>query len=200
MESIFEPGGITDIALMGDDHYARQGIASLLQIMGSKLRIKASVRDYQVLDMVLEKTRIDLVFLSEPEKCNAGFDTLKFINKIKLSHPHMVICMYSVHTSSLLWVRGDVDAFISLKEPMYNWHANIMKLVDSRYRPRSKPAALSLTPIEWKVLKELRNGQDLRRIAATEKLSYRRVSALKSSATRKLGLRNKTDLLIFLTS
>lgn len=200
MESIFEPGGFTDIALMGEDHYARQGIASLLQIIGSKIRIKASVRDYQVLDMVLEKTRIDVVFISEPEKNHSGFDCLKFISKIKASHPNMVICMYSVHTSSLLWVRGDVDAFISLKEPLYNWHGNMMKLVDTRYRPKSKPAALSLTSIEWKVLKELKNGLDLRHIAEMEKLSYRRVSALKGSAIRKLGLRNKTDLLVFLTS
>lgn len=200
MESIFKPGRITDVALIGDNHYVRQGIASFLQVMGSKLRVKASVRDYQALDVVLEKTRIDLVFISEPEKCNAGFDTLNFIKKIKINHPYMAICMYSVHTSPSLWVRGYVDVFISLKEPMYKWHANIMKLVDSRYRLRCEPAALPLTSIEWNVLKRLRNGQDLQRIAAVEKLSYRRVSALKISATRKLGLRNKTDLLIFLTS
>ncbi|EKL0726082.1 fimbrial protein, partial [Enterobacter hormaechei] len=59
---------------------------------------------------------------------------------------------------------------------------------------------LSLTPGERRVLKELRNGLDIRYIAELEKLSYRRVSALKSSAIRKLGLRNKTDLLVFLTS
>ncbi|HDW1381437.1 TPA: fimbrial protein, partial [Enterobacter asburiae] len=53
---------------------------------------------------------------------------------------------------------------------------------------------------EWRVLKELRKGLDMRYIAETEQLSYRRVSALKSSAIRKLGLRNKTDLLVFLTS
>ncbi|CAM3698552.1 helix-turn-helix transcriptional regulator [Rahnella victoriana] len=200
MESIFEPGEFTDIALMGEDHYARQGIASLLHIMGSTIRVKASVRDYHVLDMVLEKTRIDVVFISEPEKSHAGFDCLTFISKIKASHPKMIICLYSVHTSSLLWVRGEVDAFVSLKEPLYNWHANLMKLVDKRYRPKSKPAALSLTPIEWKVLKELKDGRDLRHIAEMEKLSYRRVSALKGSAIRKLGLRNKTDLLVFLTS
>ena len=200
MDSIFEPGEFTDIALVGEDHYARQGIVSLLQIMGSRIRIKASVRDYQVLDMVFEKTAIDVVFISEPEKSNAGFDCLKFISNIKNAHPKMVICLYSVHTSSLLWVRGEVDAFVSLKEPLYNWHANIMKLVDKRYRPKTKPAALSLTTIEWKVLKELKNGFDLRHIAEMEKLSYRRVSALKGSAIRKLGLRNKTDLLVFLTS
>ncbi|MCM7943789.1 LuxR C-terminal-related transcriptional regulator, partial [Enterobacter asburiae] len=55
-------------------------------------------------------------------------------------------------------------------------------------------------PGEWRVLKELRKGLDMRYIAETEQLSYRRVSALKSSAIRKLGLRNKTDLLVFLTS
>ncbi|MFY7344208.1 helix-turn-helix domain-containing protein, partial [Enterobacter cloacae complex sp. IR5434] len=77
---------------------------------------------------------------------------------------------------------------------------SLAKMVDSHYRPQKQPAALSLTPGERRVLKELRNGLDIRYIAELEKLSYRRVSALKSSAIRKLGLRNKTDLLVFLTS
>jgi two-component system response regulator FimZ (fimbrial Z protein) len=200
MDGMLKPEEFTDIALVGEDYYARQGIASLLQEIGYKIRIKASVRDYHVLDMVLEKTSIDVIFISEPEKKISGFGCLKFISKIKKSHPGMVICMYSIHNSSLLWVRGEVDSFISLTEPLYNWHANVMKLADKRYRPKSKPAALSLTAIEWKVLKELKNGLDLRHIAKMEKLSYRRVSALKGSAIRKLGLRNKIDLLVFLTS
>lgn len=200
MDGKFEPGEPTSIALVGEDHYARHGIVSLLQIMGAGIHIKASVRDYQVLDMVLEETSIDIVFISGPDKINAGFECLKFISRIKESYPNLVICLYSTHTNSLLWVRGEVDSFISLKEPIYNWHANFMKLVDKRYRPKLKPAALSLTAVEWKVLKELKNGFDLRYIAKKEKLSYRRVSGVKGSAIRKLGLRNKTDLLVFLTN
>lgn len=73
-------------------------------------------------------------------------------------------------------------------------------MVDSRYQTKTKPMSLSLTPDEWRVLKELRNGVDMRYIAEIEKISYRRVSALKNSAIKKPGLRNKTDLLVFLTS
>ena len=108
--------------------------------------------------------------------------------------------MYSAPANSWLWIRGDIDAYISLQEPLYHWRACLLKMVDSRYRPKKKPTALSLTPGEWRVLKDLRKGLDMRYIAETEQLSYRRVSALKSSAIRKLGLRNKTDLLVFLTS
>ncbi|KJN97416.1 helix-turn-helix domain-containing protein, partial [Enterobacter hormaechei] len=97
-------------------------------------------------------------------------------------------------------VREDIDAYISLQNTVYQWRVKLAKMVDSHYRPQKQPAALSLTPGERRVLKELRNGLDIRYIAELEKLSYRRVSAIKSSAIRKLGLRNKTDLLVFLTS
>jgi two-component system response regulator FimZ (fimbrial Z protein) len=50
------------------------------------------------------------------------------------------------------------------------------------------------------VLKAIKAGDSLREIAEKTEISYRRVSALKNSAIRKLGLRNKTELLLFLTS
>lgn len=189
-----------NIALLGGDHFTRQGIAALLNNIAPDMQINASSNDYAELEKMLTATPVDVIFLSGTDKYHAGYDCLKYIKKMKVLYPGVLICMYSAPANSWLWIRGEIDAYISLQDPLYHWRASVLKLVDSRYRPIKKPTALSLTPGEWRVLKELRKGLDMRYIAETEQLSYRRVSALKSSAIRKLGLRNKTDLLVFLTS
>ncbi|NIH41417.1 response regulator transcription factor [Enterobacter asburiae] len=189
-----------NIALLGGDHFARQGIAALLKNITPSMQITASFDNYAEIETILAATPVDVIFLSGTEKYHAGYDCLKYIRKMKALYPGVLICMYSAPANSWLWIRGEIDAYISLQAPLYHWRASVLKLVDSRYRPLKKPTALSLTPGEWRVLKELRKGLDMRYIAETEQLSYRRVSALKSSAIRKLGLRNKTDLLVFLTS
>lgn len=199
MDSIVNLKRDINVAILGSDHYARMGISALLKNTAANISVKASVCEYHVLEMVFESTRIDLVFLAEPDKRNNSFDYLKQIKKIRSWHPEIIICMYAVHSNSMLWIRGDIDSYISLQEPLYIWRANILKLIDARYRPAAVPPALTLTHSEWTVLKELKKGQNLRHIAEMEKISYRRVSALKSSAIRKLGLRNKTELLVFLT-
>lgn len=188
------------IALMGGDHYARQGITALLMKVNPKVQVKISTEDYQQLNTTLATTRIDILFMSGADKYHTGYDYLHYLKRIKAEHPETVICLYSAPANSMLWVRGDIDAYMSLQDPLYHWRTNLMRLVDNRYRPKQRSTALSLTPGEWRVLKELRKGLDMRYIAEMEKLSYRRVSALKSSAIKKLGLRNKTDLLVFLTS
>ncbi len=189
-----------NIALMGSDLYARHGITTLLRSVIPESQIKISVGDYQQLDTELSETQIDILLMSGAEKYHTGYDCLKYIKKIKADHPDVIICMYSAPANSLQWVRGYIDAYISLQDSIYRWRATLLKMGDGRYRPKKRPIALTLTPGEWRVLKEIRNGLDMRYIAEIEKLSYRRVSALKTSAIRKLGLRNKTDLLVFLTS
>ena len=189
-----------NIALLGGDHFARQGIAALLKNITPTMQITASFDNYAEIETILAAAPVDVVFLSGTEKYHAGYDCLKYIRKMKVLSPGVLICMYSTPANSWLWIRGEIDAYLSLQDPLYHWRASVLKMVDSRYRPIKKPTALSLTPGEWRVLKELRKGLDMRYIAETEQLSYRRVSALKSSAIRKLGLRNKTDLLVFLTS
>ena len=189
-----------NIALLGGDHFARQGIAALLNNIVPAMQITTSTDNYAEIETILATAPVDVIFLSGMEKYHAGYDCLKYIRKMKVLYPDVLICMYSAPANSWLWIRGEIDAYLSLQDPLYHWRASVLKMVDSRYRPLKKPTALSLTPGEWRVLKELRKGLDMRYIAETEQLSYRRVSALKSSAIRKLGLRNKTDLLVFLTS
>lgn len=200
MERKLERGHFLTVAFMGGDGYARQGITAVLRTIDPETHIVASVGDYQKLDNALKKNQIDILFLSGVENNRPGFDCLEYIKKIRTHYPQVLICMYSISSGSLLWVRGDIDVYISLQLPVYQWRSRLLRMIGTRYQRENKPMALSLTPGEWRVLKELKNGLDIRYIAEREKLSYRRVSALKSSAIRKLGLRNKTDLLVFLTS
>lgn len=190
-----------NIALMDSNYYARYGITLLLRSINPESQVKISVGDYKQLDNELSTTHIDLLLMTGAEdKYHAGYGCLKYIKKIKTNYPDVIICMYSAPANSLLWVRGDIDAYISLQHSVYHWRTTLLKIGDGRYHPKTKSAMLKLTPVEWRVLTELKNGLDIRYIAEVEKLSYRRVSALKNSAIRKLGLRNKTDLLVFLTS
>lgn len=200
MEIKLEREQFLNVALMGGDSYARLGITALLRSIHPETHIIVSAGDYQQLDNALKKNTVDILLLSGVENNRPGFDCLEYIKKIRAQYPQVLICMYSVSSGSLLWVRGDIDAFISLQLPLYQWRSRLLRMIGTRYKREEKPTALSLTPGEWRVLKELKNGLDIRYIAEREKLSYRRVSALKSSAIRKLGLRNKTDLLVFLTS
>ena len=189
-----------NIALLGGDNFARYGISALLKNIVPDMQITESRENYAEFETILAAASVDVIFLSGTEKYHAEYDFLKYIGKMKDLYPDVLICMYSAPANSWLWIRGEIDAYISLHSSLYHWRTSVLKMVDSRYRPIKKTTALSLTPGEWRVLKELRKGLDMRYIAETEQLSYRRVSALKSSAIRKLGLRNKTELLVFLTS
>lgn len=46
--------------------------------------------------------------------------------------------MYSAPANSWLWIRGEIDAYLSLQDPLYHWRASVLKMVDSRYRPLKK--------------------------------------------------------------
>lgn len=188
-----------NVALIGNNYYARQGIALMLQEIAPTIRIKVSVSDHRLLDLALKKEeKLNILFFSGSD--SPRFDSIQYIKELKNSYPDLIICIYAMQTNSLSWVRGGVDSYISLQAPIYHWHTSLLKMLDPYYLPKKRPVELMLTATEWKVLKELKNGVDIRYIAEREKLSYRRVSAVKSSAIRKLGLRNKTDLLVFLTS
>jgi two-component system response regulator FimZ (fimbrial Z protein) len=200
MEAILKPEGFKDIAIMGPDSFARQGISALLLQLGLQVTIKASVRDYDVLQMVFEKWHVDVLFIAETVTGQPGFNCLKVVNEIKSAYPDMLICMYSAEVTPYLWQRANVDAWFSLKDALAVWRANIFKIMKGQRRhTREIPDSFVLTQNEWRVLKEIKSGNSLTNIAQKQKISYRQASALKSSAIRKLGLKNKTDLLVFLS-
>ena len=109
--------------------------------------------------------------------------------------------MCSDDVNSLFLAAGNIDAFFSLREPIASWRKNITRLINDDYQqPMPESTAFTLTQPEWNVLRELKKGSALSHIAEKEQLSYRRASALKNSAMKKLGLRNKNHLLVFLAS
>ncbi|MFD1801672.1 LuxR C-terminal-related transcriptional regulator [Mixta tenebrionis] len=189
-----------DIAILDPNNFTRQGIAALLLELDENITIKASVRSYDVLHMVLDKWHINLLFISENIAGQPGFSCLACLKKIKKDYPDLMICLYSEEYIPSHWLRNNIDAFFSLKDAMPVWQAKAASILKDFRRPNKYAAPrLHLTQAEWQILYGLKSGHSLTAIAQKEKLSYHRVSALKVSATRKLGLKNKADLLVFLS-
>ena len=114
------------VALMGGDHYARNGIKTLLSSIRDDLHIIIIEGGYQELDKALSSIRVDILFISGAEKYHTGYDSLKYL-KIKTTHPEVMICLYSTSAHSLLWVREDIDAYISLQNTVYQWRIKLAK-------------------------------------------------------------------------
>lgn len=78
MANNFEYKNHLNIAIIDSNHFARQGIASLLNNIFSRLQIKASVSDYTQVGIILEATKIDVLLLSGTKRQITNFDRLKF--------------------------------------------------------------------------------------------------------------------------
>jgi len=199
MLNIPKTEGRMNIALSDANHFVRNAIYTLLQELDTQGKISVSVRNYPLLEDTQEQSDIDLVFWSGLES-GTGYGCLEYVKEAREKYPKMAICMYSQQPDSSLYIRGHIDAWLSLNEPLSTWRSYIMKVIDVSTCSRKKNSGeFPLTENEWEVLKAIKAGDSLRDIAVKTENSYRRVSALKNSAIRKLGLRNKTELLLFLT-
>ncbi|MGU3413103.1 LuxR C-terminal-related transcriptional regulator [Enterobacteriaceae bacterium C23F] len=202
MSAAFSPRRNTTVAIIGADNYARSGISSLIQDICPDIHIRASVREPKVLDLFLAQTPVDILFLSEYKAGTHGYDCISYIQNLKHEYPEMNICIYSDCNNLYVWAGGAADEYLSTNDPVYSLTYQLKRILTFRRgtlnRLPVRPLPLSHT--EWSILKGLKDGLSMHHIAANEEITYRRVSALKTSAIRKLGLRNKTDLLVFLTS
>ncbi len=111
------------------------------------MQITTSIDNYAEIETILAAAPVDVIFLSGMEKYHAGYDCLKYIRKMKVLYPDVLICMYPHRQIPGCGIRGEIDAYLSLQDPLYHWRASVLKMVDSRYRPLKKPTALSLTPV-----------------------------------------------------
>ena len=79
-----------------------------------------------------------------------------------------------------MWIRGDIDAYISLQEPLYHWRASLLKWSIADIAQKETHGVIAdagrMASIEGSA-----KGLDMRYIAETEQLSYRRVSVKKLS-------------------
>lgn len=199
MPEVPRSGEPVNIAFLGANHFMWYAMQSILQELSVQKGIQLSVNNYHLLDEVLEQKSIDLFFFSGPES-GASYDSLKYANELREKYPETIICMCSKKANSLFFARSNIDAWLSLNEPLSVWREAIQKILGEGDLPfKNRKPYLLLTKHEWKVLHEIRAGHSLRSIAENNNISYRQASALKNTATRKLGLRNKTELLVFLT-
>lgn len=104
------------VALMGGDHYARNGIKTLLRSIREDLHIIIIEGGYQELDKALSSIRIDILFISGAEKYHTGYGSLKYLKN-------------QSHAS-----RGDYLPVLNLC-PFLLWAGKILMPI-SRYRTR----------------------------------------------------------------
>lgn len=188
------------VALLSRNYFARIGIESLMKKTLERVIIAASVSTYAELDRVLQRQKIEMVILIECNQDMAGVDWFRKITALKKNHPHLLLGICSAQATSLPLIKGYIDRYLCLDQSIVNWKIHINQLLQSDNRvPQASKQYLDLSEIEWLILKEIKAGKKMQHIAEKNKLSYRKVSALKNAAIRKLGLRNKTDLLVFLT-
>ncbi|EKZ6372268.1 helix-turn-helix transcriptional regulator [Klebsiella aerogenes] len=189
-----------NIALIGGDYFARLGIASLLLKTNRHFKVHDFGNQYEILEKNILEMSIKVVFISGGSSYNIGFEKLRLIREIKTKKPDIIFCMYSKPACSLLWLQGDIDFYISLMDPIYYWRTFLFKIFNYDLHTKKNIFSLKLTQQEWKVLCDLKNGKSINQISRNESITYNRVSSIKNSAIKKLGLRNKVELLLFLTS
>ncbi|NIY47843.1 LuxR C-terminal-related transcriptional regulator [Cedecea colo] len=188
------------VALLSRNYFARLGVEILIKQTHDRVNVAASVSNYIDLDRVLKTQAIELVILVECNQDMAGVNWFRYITALKKKYPRLRLCMCSAQATSLPLIKGYIDAYLCLDQSMMNWQLHINQLLASDSRPpETSKQYLDLSEIEWMILKELKEGKKMQHIAERNHLTYRKVSALKNAAIRKLGLRNKTDLLVFLT-
>ncbi len=192
--------GCQKVALLSRNYFARRGIEILMNQCSARANLAASVSNYADLDRALETQEIEIVILIECNKDMAGVNWFRYITALKKNHPRLLLCMCSTQTACLPLFKGYIDAHLCLNQPIADWNAHINQYIasDNNAPTPSKPC-VDLSEIEWMILKGIKEGKNMQCIAEGNKLSYRKVSALKNAAIKKLGLRNKTDLLVFLT-
>ncbi|WP_435927843.1 helix-turn-helix domain-containing protein [Dryocola sp. BD613] len=190
-----------NIVLVSCNLYALMGLESLINQCTESVKLTASVNHYTDLASLLSTQRIDIVILIHCNQAMAGMNWFRYITELKIKFPHLFLCMYSSHTTILSPVRDYSDAFFCFDESVESWQKHFSQLLESAKKaPKALNKKLSLTALEWLILKEIQKGRRNQRIAEKTHLTYRKVSALKSRAKRKLGLKNNTELLLFLTN
>lgn len=193
--------GNQSIILMSNNHYALEGVKHLIAQSHNQINIAGSVDNYQELANVLCKRQVDMVMIIECSQITAGVDIFKYISELKIRHPKVLLSLHSSQPTSLSLLADYIDIYFSLDEPVEKWREHLLALVKTKMIfPDINKKQVYLSPLEWLILKEIRQGKKNQLIADTNNLSYRKVSALKNRAKRKLGLRSNTDLLLFLAS
>ncbi|MGR7498088.1 LuxR C-terminal-related transcriptional regulator [Klebsiella aerogenes] len=188
-----------EIDIIDSDVTVVSGIREVLLTVDVALKIK-HYSSFDVYNNSLNNNERDLFKIIIASGVSPGFRYLKTIRDIRMINENSYICVYSKNKTPLRCVYSDIDFYISLEKSVKVWERRLKNIINQDKNRRKKNVKSVLTHMEWFVLNEISMGKSMYKIAYNSNITYRRVSQLKNSAIRKLGLRNKTDLLIFLNS
>jgi two-component system capsular synthesis response regulator RcsB len=198
--------------LIADDHATvRVGLRARLE--ASQYQVVAEARSADDAMQILATTGVD-AFITDLAMPNAT-DGLDYLATVASAYPHLPVIVLTmlrrpaiVQAVYRLGIAGLVDKADSLDHVM---HALRRVLAGERYISASLKELLgaidssgaliqsALSPRERDILRLMREGEPLARIARALGTSPTTVSMQKASLMRKLGLRNNADLFDYLS-
>jgi two-component system response regulator FimZ (fimbrial Z protein) len=188
-----------NIVIFSRNYYALNAVRILVSQTLKNVTVIACVSDTSELDDILSGNEVHIVILVECNQDMADSYWFRYASVLKKTYPHLFLCLCSSQSTSLPLLRRYIDSYFFLNDSISKWQSHIRRFLEKENaRPKNVSNRLNLSEIEWAILKGIKGGDKLQHIAENNNLSYRRVSALKNVAIRKLGLRNKTELLVFL--
>jgi DNA-binding NarL/FixJ family response regulator len=200
-------GEATDprVAIIGEDSYARAGIVTLIREINPRVAVKASLNNYRALEILLGQYPVDIIILVSGYECDIGLSCLRVMHQIAYDYPSIQLLVYSRRATSFLLRAQSTGWLQCIGEPFPDWrkHLKVFLMPDGATKKEvvsARKGNFILNRDEWLVINDLFAGESLSSIARRREINYRRVSALKMSVVRKLGLRTKNDLLVFLAN
>ncbi|MTD41138.1 hypothetical protein GIX45_21450 [Erwinia sp. CPCC 100877] len=194
------------VAILGEDAYARIGVATLIREIDPKVAVKASLSNYRALEIFLNQYSVDIIILVSSYENEIGLKCLKVMHQIERDYPSIQLLVYSRQATSFLLRAQSTGGLQYVGESISDWRKRLHSLLMTNNNATQKEVKKSgrdsfiLNHEEWLVINDIYDGKSLASIAHCRGIHYRKVSALKMSAVRKLGLRTKNDLLVFLAN
>lgn len=196
----------TNIAVISQNHFILEALKDLTTVAYPDVNsiIIDTARNANELNKIILAHPIDILMFAECSCDIVGISWYDRILELQKEHPNMkIILCSSVRLSKTYRFSALIDAFLFLDEPLSNLRKDISRILKrmislSGGGVNANKKKSGLSGLEWKILKEVKTGACMQQISNRVNIPYRKISALKNNAMRKLGLRNHTELLIFL--
>lgn len=190
-----------NVLVISRNSFVLEGLKELIITISSDVNplVIVSIRDENELNELALAHAVDVIIFAECNHDMVGISWYHRISELRNENPKMkVILCSSVRYSNAYRFRGLIDSFFFLNKPLSTLQVEINRLITIQEEECSnKKTCLSI--MEWVILKEVKTGARMQQISNQVNIPYRKVSLLKNNAMRKLGLRNKAELLVFLS-
>ncbi|GAB2953157.1 helix-turn-helix transcriptional regulator [Hafnia psychrotolerans] len=194
----------TNVLIIEKCRYTRRGIASLISETKPDIGFITAVADFSAASEIINESHMDAIFahVSQGNIFSFYFDSLNFTRSIKEKYSETKILVYTEKITPLFQIHYAADEFISTNESLKAWRKKMEILFYMPHLNWDKlnhvQGSFRITKEEWYVLMSIKDGLELKDISNAMQVSYKTVSALKIKALRKLGLKNKNELLMFI--